>query len=200
MKTLIISLLMVLILSFFMSCTLQGQVATSKPTTPIITNPTPTGTSTPDPLTESVIKADLIVLGTITDKKYETVTIGSGNTTGKYTYTIFTLVVEKVIKGDPTTTQVSIKTLGFETDPSYFLLKDKILVLLNRQNDNYYTLSKWGLQWFESPSTGAKPIVNLQEAIGHIIQIMKVNNVPITLPTSEWPTLPTDTIHPSQSP
>ena len=45
--------------------------------------------STKDPLTELVVKADLIVQGTITAQKYET---------GRYVYTIFTLTVEKVLK------------------------------------------------------------------------------------------------------
>jgi hypothetical protein len=190
-KTFII-IILAFILLYLSGCTPHGEIASTLTNSPVpasttATEPTPSITSIPDPLTETVIKADFIVLGTITDKKYDIVTIESGNTTGKYTYTIFTLAVEKVIKGDPSTTQVFIKTLGFETDPSYFLLKDKILTLLNHQNDNYYTLA--GLQWFESPSIGAHAVVKLQDAIGRILQIMRVNNIPIALPSSEWPPL-----------
>ncbi len=65
-----------------------------------------------DPLAEPTVKADLIVLGTITDQMYEVITVGGSpqktNLTsdnistdninlGKSAYTIFTLSVEKVI-------------------------------------------------------------------------------------------------------
>ncbi len=155
----------------------------------------PSVPSQPDLLTDTVVNSDLIVLGTITDKKYDIVTVESGNTTGKYTYTytIFTLSVEKVIKGDPTTTQVFIRTLGGE-EVGAFLIEDRILALFNRGNDNFYTLSPYGIHWMESPTARARSIVKLQNAIARILQIMMVNNIPIALPTSEWPPLPTGPI------
>jgi len=157
---------------------------------PNMTKPPPHIPYPPDPLTDTVIKADLIVLGTITDKKYDVVTIESGNVTGKFTYTIFTLSVEKVIKGDPNTTQVFIKTIGGEEVGSHFLIRDRILTLLNHENDNVYTVLGDGIQWFESPSARANSVVKLQDAVGRILQIMKANNIPIALPPSEWPPLP----------
>jgi len=71
-----------------------------------------TGCAPTDPLTDEVIKADLIALGTITDNRSEVVNVVSGNRTGKFAYTLFTLSVEKVIKGDPLTKEVIIRVSG----------------------------------------------------------------------------------------
>jgi hypothetical protein len=110
------------------------------------------------------------------------------------TYTIFTLSVEKVIKGDPAITEVFIKTLGGAAVTPPFSPKEKILTLLEQGNDNYYTVSKYGVQWFEDTAIGVTSRVHLQDAIGYILQIMKMNNVPISLPRSEWPPLPVGSV------
>ena len=157
-----------------------------------------------DPLTDTVVKADLIVLGTITDNRTEVVTVVSGNTTGKFAYTFFTLSMDKVIKGDPDTREVLIKTEGGPMDDvyqgptgPYFLISDRILSALHLEEDNVYTIPSSGVFWVEQPSIGAKSIVGLQESIGRIIQIMTANNIPVALPHSEWPPMP---VHPVSPP
>ena len=68
-----------------------------------------------DPLKSPVAKADLIALDTITDKKYEVVNAGlcaDNVTPGKFAYTIFTLSVEKVVKGNLATKEMLIKVAG----------------------------------------------------------------------------------------
>jgi hypothetical protein len=217
MKNIVFTILLAIFLILpFSSCAPKETPTANEPIlpetqSPNVTKPPPPIPSPPDPLTDMVIKADLIVLGTITDKKYEIVTVSptdnasqeakagepkSGSTStenitlGKFTYTIFTLSVEKVIKGDPTTKQVFIKTIGGEEVGSYFLFKDRILALLNRLDDNIYTVPRYGIMWFESPTARAESVVKLQDAIGRILKIMTVNNIPIALPPSEWPPLP----------
>jgi len=226
----IILLALFLILPFS-SCTPQKTPTANEPNlpeaqSPNVTKPPPPIPSPPDPLTDIVVKADLIVLGTITDKKYEIVTVGlkskesnlaGDNTTqeakageldcnnintnnitpGKFTYTIFTLSIEEMIKGDPTTKQVFIKVIGGlagspgpEPPGPYFSITDRILTLLNRLDDNVYTVPYGGIQWIESPSIGAKSVVKLQDAIGHVIQIMKANNIPISLKITYLPPVP----------
>jgi hypothetical protein len=151
-----------------------------------------------DPLTDTVIKTDLIVLGTITDNSTEVVTVISDNSTGKFAYTFFTLSVEKVIKGNPDTKEVLIKVEGGPIGGgvyqgptgAYFLLQDRILASLHLEEDNVYIIPSSGVVWSERPTIGAKSIVGLQESIGRIIQIMLANNITIALPHSEWPPLP----------
>jgi hypothetical protein len=144
-----------------------------------------------------VIKADFIVLGNITDNRTEVVTVVSGNTTGKFAYTFFTLSIEKVIKGDPDIKEVLIKTEGGPIGEvyqvptgAYFSISDRVFALLHREEDNVYTLLYGGMPWFESTATGVTSRVNLPDSIGRIIQIMIANNIPVALPASEWPPLP----------
>jgi hypothetical protein len=151
----------------------------------------------PDPFEDRVVKSDLIVYGTITDREYDIVTVKSANSTGEFTYTIFTLSVEKVIKGDPSTKQVPIKVVGgLEGTPGplptgpYFSITDKILVCLIKEAGNGYTLfplSPFGVLWVESGET-PQPIIirngiemNLEKWIGEVIMIMQNNNIPIAL-------------------
>jgi hypothetical protein len=171
------------------------------------TIPYPRGCALRDPLTETVIKADLIVLGTITDNRTEVVTIVSGNTTGKFAYTFFTLSVEKVIKGNPDTKEVLIKVEGGPIGGgvyqgptgAYFSISDRVLAMLHLEEGNIYTIPYSGVVWSESPTIGAKSIVGLPESIGRIIQIMGENNIPIALPHSEWPPLPVPPVSPPKN-
>lgn len=105
-------------------------------------------------LKDPVAKADLIALGTITDKKYEVVSVGlnTDNVPGKFAYTIFTLSVEKVIKGNPDTKEVLIKVKGGPIGQvyqvptgAYFSISDRMLALLHLEEDNVYTLPYWGM-------------------------------------------------------
>jgi hypothetical protein len=159
-----------------------------------------------DPLTDPVIKADFIVLGNITDNRTEVVTVVSGNTTGKFAYTFFTLSVEKVIKGDPSIKEVIIRVKGGPIGEvyqvpteGYFSISDRLLALLHFEEGNVYTLPNSGLLWFESPAIGAKSTVGLPESMGRIIQIMLANNIPIALPHSEWPPLPVPPVSPPKN-
>jgi hypothetical protein len=148
-----------------------------------------------DTLTETVIKSDLIVLGSITDNRTEVVTVLSEHP-GKFAYTIFTLSVEKVIKGNPDINEVLIKVEGGaigEVDQVstgvYFLMSDRILVALHLEEDNVYTVLPSGLVWAERPTIGATPVQSLPDSIRRIIQIMMAHNIPIVLPASEWPSM-----------
>ncbi len=160
---------------------------------------TPTNTPTPDPLTDVVVNADLIVLGNITDKRYDVVSVVSGNVTGKFAYTIYTLSVEKVIKGDPATKQVFIKVEGGWTGDAWqgskgCSITDRMLVCLRKTEGNVYTVRPVdsGVLWSESSVISPQVIIrngvvmDLEKWLGEIIVIMKANNIPIALPESEW--------------
>jgi len=165
------------------------------------------GCAPPDPLTETVIKADLIVLGTITDNRTDVVTIVSDNSTGKRAYTLFTLSVEKVIKGNPDTKEVLIKVKGgpISSDvyqvpiEGYFSISDRLLAALHLEANNVYTIPSSGLVWCERPTIGARPLESLSDSIGRVIQTMIENNVPIALPRSEWPPLPVGPVSPPKN-
>ena len=164
---------------------------------------------------DAVLNADLIVSGNITGQRYEVVTIAppkpaegiADNTTGrlgvytdnttpgKYVYTIFTLTVEKVIKGDPAVKEVLIRVPGGYIGEiyqvpigGYFLISDNVLLSLHREADNVFTLPSPGLVWQTGRTIISKP--DLSQVIGHVIQVMMANNIPIALPPSEWPPLP----------
>jgi hypothetical protein len=156
------------------------------------------GCAPPDPLTDTVIKADLIVLGTITEKRYDVVTIVSENSTGKLAYTFFTLSVEKVIKGDPDTKEVLIKVEGGPIGEvyqaptgGYFLISDHVLLSLIREDADVYTLfaaprrgreipihGGGGVLWIQGETISSIP---LEEIMGRICKILRVNRIPISL-------------------
>ena len=148
------SLIASLILLVILGCSVSNETTGTTPSNSGIT---------PDPMTDMVIKADLIVLGTITEKRYDVVTIVSENSTGKFAYTLFTLSVEKVIKGNPDTKEVSIKVEGGPIGEvyqlptgAYFSISDRVLVLLHLEEGNVYTKPYGGIVWSESPAIGAK--------------------------------------------
>jgi DNA-binding beta-propeller fold protein YncE len=140
-----------------------------------------------DLLTEVVVGADCIVLGTITDKQYET--------TSNMVYTIFTLSVEKMIKGDPDSKEVFIKLEGGKTDEYsviipgalYFSVQDIMLVCLKKTKENVYTVMPNGMLW--GKGTGISS-TDLAEVIGRVILIMKDKNIPIALSPEAIPPLP----------
>ncbi len=148
--------------------------------------PSPSVPTQQDPLTDAVVKSDLIVLGNITDKQYEVVTVESENITGKFTYTVFTLTVEKVVKGDPDTKEVLIKVEGgpigdvYQAPTGwYFSISDRVLLSLNKGDDNIYSLPYPGVLWIK----GSKVISNpeLQNMMGCVCKILRENNIPISL-------------------
>jgi hypothetical protein len=157
-----------------------------------------------DPLKDPIAEADLIALGTITDKKYEiaSVILNTDNiTSGKFAYTIFTLSVEKVIKGNPDIKEVSIKNSGSPLDdrgiamPSeaVFDVGDHVLAVLTHEEGTTYSfVQPGGIVWL---NRGAVVLpgdaTDLQYSLGRIVKIMLLKHIPITLPRSEWPPLPT---------
>jgi hypothetical protein len=104
-----------------------------------------------DPFKAQVTKADLIALGTITQQKYDIQTeiiCADNEFTRKGAYTVFTLSVEKVIKGNPDTKSASIKVEGGPINGMYqlptgryFRISDHVLVGLIRQKGNVYAAS-----------------------------------------------------------
>lgn len=135
------------------------------------TNP-PATAAQPDPLTNTVLEADLIVLGTINDKKYDIVKADSGNVTGTFSYTIFTLTVEKMIKGEDSTYNL-------------FYAPSK---------DGPYIERGSGVLWIKGSAISA---VDLDVVIGRVVKIMVTDNVPVALPTSQWPPLPANQVSPN---
>jgi len=144
-----------------------------------------------DYLTDNVLKSDLIVFGTITDEKYDILPVDSVNATYSHIYTIFTLTVEKVIKGNPDTKEVLIKVFGNPDNPGpepvthYFHITDKTLVLLHLDDDGKYSIIYPGIAWLEAGHY--TPTESLESVIGRIIKIMVDNKIPVALPPSEWP-------------
>lgn len=157
------------------------------------------GCAPPDPLTETVIKADLIVLGTITDNRTEVVTIVSENSTGKFAYTLYTLSVEKVIKGDPSIKEAIIREEGgyigdgiyqFSTAGWNFRISDHVLLGLIHENADDYILfaapyggkipidSVNSILWIQGSAMSTAP---LEEIMGRICKILRINRIPISL-------------------
>lgn len=160
----------------------------------------------------AVLNADLIVSGNITSQRYEVVTVAppkpvgdnatgalgaySANvTSGKFVYTIFTLTVEKVIKGGPATKEVLIKAPGGYTGDIYqgptgwyFKISDQLLVGLHRESDNIYTVLHSGVFWLQGSATPRAP---LQAALGNVVKSMLEQNIPVALPPDKRPDIPT---------
>jgi hypothetical protein len=152
-----------------------------------------------DPLTDTVIGADLIALGTITDNRTDVVTLVSENGTGKLAYTLFTLSVEKVIKGDPSIKEAIIRVPGgyigdgvyqLPTE-DYFRISDHVLVSLIHEDADVYTLfaaprrGKWipihgdsGILWIQGSAMSRVP---LEEIMGRICKILRINGIPNSL-------------------
>ena len=146
-----------------------------------------------DPLTETVIKADLIVLGTVTDNRTEVVTIVSGNTTGKFAYTLYTLSVEKVLKGDPSIKEAIIRAEGgYIGDGIYqgptgrhFRVSDHVLVGLFKQKDDVYIVWEGenpqfagSVFWIQGSAMSIDP---LELIMGRICKILRINGIPNSL-------------------
>jgi len=166
------------------------------------------GCAPPDPLTDTVIGADLIVLGTITEKRYEVLNVGIDTDniapgkypyTGKCAYTLFTLSIEKVIKGAPSIKEAIIWVPGGYIGEiyqvpifGYFEISDYVLVSLIREDADVYTLFAAPLRGREVPVDGGDSGVlwiqgslmsrtPLEEIMGRICKILRVNNIPISL-------------------
>jgi hypothetical protein len=164
------------------------------------------GCAPTDPLTDTVIRADLIALGTITDNRTEVVMVKtSENTTGKFAYTLFTLSVEKVLKGDPAIKKVIIQVEGgYLGDGLYQLLSpgvrsfrtaDHMLVGLNHLIDDRYSTFgvRYRKDWFGPLSIGGVDSVlwiqgsslissdPLELIMGRVCRAMRTNGIPNSL-------------------
>jgi hypothetical protein len=148
-----------------------------------------------DPLKDNVIKADLILLVTATDQKYEVVQGGQGEYAGTFTYTIYTLSIEKIIKGKVATKEIFLKVSGgpyqggFNFEP-HFNLSDRALICLKNGIDNIYLplgsgKPDDGVLWIKSLSINS--VEKLDDIIGRVIRIMQAYDIPIALPSSEFP-------------
>jgi hypothetical protein len=149
-----------------------------------------------DPLEDDVIKADCIVSGKIVDKRYE----------GINTPTIFTLSVDKMIKGDPSIREIKIKADAGHVGSPYFQISEIILVCLKKGNEDIYTVlesspflpdgrvsieGSYAVLWsfpYENPLAFEKR----DQMIGRILRIMRLNNIPIALPEKGRPPEPAD--------
>jgi hypothetical protein len=194
-------LLLTLVILTLSGCTTTKPTTSNKTDTSILPIPTtttlsPTPPTKVDPWTDIVIKVELIVTGNITNQKYEVITVESGNNTGKRAYTIYTLSVEKVIKGYSDTKEVSLCLAGgliddkvFQSYPvPNFYLADKILVCLSKKSNNMYDVL--AVLWLETSVIPITPVINLRDTIGRILKIMLDNHLPITLPENERPPIP----------
>jgi hypothetical protein len=168
--------------------------------TPSPTKPFPSdlATTSNDPWTNVVVKADLIVSGNITDLKYDVIMDEEGMPTN--VNTIYTLSVDKIIKGDPNIKEVFIKAGGGKignftvvAQPGYaFKVSDEVLVCLNSEGKNIYIIPldgfpPGGLLWRKSSGIHSPDI---QQTIGRIVNIMRDNNIPVALPEKDIPAIP----------
>ena len=190
----------------------SSETLTVTPTTTLVPTPAPTATPTvsetevnrEDAFTDIVVKSDLIVYGSITGNRYETVAVGEGETAGWVAFTISSLSVEKVIKGEPDITEVLIRTEGglIESPEGNVIqgslgpsIGDKSLQGYHREDDNVYTLIHNGLFWVETiKEPKITTTIPLRDMIGRIIVVMQANDIPIALPPSEWPPLPREPV------
>jgi len=156
-----------------------------------------------DPLKNNVIKADLIVLVTCTDEKYEVEQRGQGESAGIYMYTIYTLSVEKLIKGKVDTKEIFLKVSGgpyqpgFEFEPHFNLADRALICLKNGVDNNYLPLSGYvpndGLIWRKGiddilriNSTIVKQNDTLEDVIERVMRIMRAYDIPIAKPTNQF--------------
>jgi hypothetical protein len=156
-----------------------------------------------------VLKADLIVIGEITAQKYETIS----EKLGKMTYTLYTLTIEKTIKGDPDIKEVFIKVSGgkngdfiaIQMSGPVLAITDKTLICLKNESDKtYYSSFSFskdsgdvqrigesdGTLWINSKVNGISSGNSLDKVLGWVILVMKKNDIPIVLPEKDRPFLP----------
>jgi DNA-binding beta-propeller fold protein YncE len=178
-------LLLALIIIIFVLSNAACQRQTSSPIPTII----PLEVTPVDLLTEVVVEADCIALGTITDKQYDT--------TSNIVYTIFTLSVEKMIRGNPDSKEMFIKLPGGETDEYsmiipgalYFSVPETVLLCLKKMNADVYSVMPNGVLWGKSDVVSMQ--IDLSTVIGRVVLIMKDNNIPVALSPDAIPQLST---------
>ena len=114
-------------------------------------------------------------------------------------------MIEKVIKGDPSIKEIYIKAPGgiienngitVTQDSPGPSIGTKIMLGLNKKDGYYYPVSSDPF-WLET-SSEPKIMSNqpLNYEIGRVLKIMLENDIPISLPHSEWPPIPATTTRP----
>jgi hypothetical protein len=213
MKSIIKMLIISVIAIFIIGCENPEAVpnVSNSPPTSLSPSPSFSPSKTPilpteflkDPLNGMVVQADVIVFGNISAQRYETV--AQGDRGGSFTYTYSTLSVDKILKGDPNSRQIIIKTAGIAVGVTNIQLAEKLLICLHKGNDNIYTpepgpmptsgmvpidSTTGGIIWEKSSTVSTSP--SIENALGRVIQIMRANQIPVALPIDQWPSLPTE--------
>jgi hypothetical protein len=144
----------------------------------------------------AVINADIIAQGIITKSEYKELkeSVVRDNT-------IFTLSISKVIKGNPKTKNILIKvkegslpnglTGEFQDSSDHgYVLQDEVLDCFQYLDADYYYGIPGG-EWMKSDQQYISKKTTIEEHLGKILKIMYANDLPISLPKSEWPPYPT---------
>lgn len=148
-------------------------------------------TTTPDPLEYITLNSDCIIVGTITDQEYEILTTFDGTRTHRIPNTIFTVSIEKVIKGDVKGSKVLFRVEGGPIDDKgwllppkeYYGIGEKIIACLSDNCRGIYGSIVVPWYYSERGSTGAKR----EDIICRIINIMKKHKIPVSLAPDEIP-------------
>jgi hypothetical protein len=191
----------VLILVIFAGCNSNGSSYTPASTPEKMPSTKPGKTneqSQIDLITEPVVKADSIVIGTVVSKTY---TRGNSaeNEEISLIYSLVTISIEKVIKGETNAKDLLLKVLeegqvgDSQTGTSYqlinalegslfhYVISNKMLVCVAKSTGhNYYTVPRYGVIYInENPSQDITSVTR------RVTQIMMKNNIPVALPNDE---------------
>jgi hypothetical protein len=174
-------------------------IQTNEPGTPvaIINNPTKelpiflVSEAQKDPLKDRVLNADLIVSGNITDQRSEMT-----NTVQGRIDTIYSLTVDKAIKGDPSAKEIFVRVPGGTLDGKtysiagvvHYSIHTILLSCLHKEADGIYTILPDGVVWEENKTVSMN--VPITDAIGRVVKILIAFNIPVALPAQDIPPLP----------
>jgi len=158
----------------------------------------PSSQASPNPGLRARIlaQADLIVLGVIVQRRTEVGGSGTGEAGGRFVYAIYTLSIDKVVKGAPAEKSILIRAEGGGFIPGtdvyqlpsgkHFDVGDRTLVCLLKQDNYYVVLAE---EWGEGKGWSMTP--GLRDVLGGLIRTMLDNGISVALPKEEWPPLPT---------
>jgi hypothetical protein len=128
----------------------------------------------PDPWEEKVTSADLIVLGTIVAEEFEDINA------------VYSLVVDKAIKGETDIQTVRFSKFIFTTGKYRYKISDKVLVCLRKNSDTRYEYIQDGDLWIYGTKSGSLVSdTSLDQILCRVIRIMKEHKIAISLPPDE---------------
>lgn len=141
----------------------------------------------------AVINADIIAHGVITNREYK-----EFRDDPVTTHTIYTLSIDQVVEGNPNTKEVLIKIEGgvrpdgtsvavFDGERGYDI-QDELLACFRIPENTYFSVIQGGT-WIKGKNISSRE--SFQKHLGKILKIMYANDLPISLPKSEWPSYPT---------